>query len=76
MTPPHGAERDEEEEVEDEATRAQKDKERWARLRKVKSLFNTKGGSRLKRAGSSRPGTPGRPGTSQSTVVGGGSSGA
>jgi hypothetical protein len=63
------------EELEDEATRAAKDKERWARLRKVKSLFNTKGGSRLKRAGSSRPGTsagrpatPARPGTGQSTV--------
>lgn len=52
-------------EQEDEATRAAKDKERWARLRKVKSLFNTKGGSRLKRAGSSRPGT------SHSTAVGG-----
>jgi hypothetical protein len=67
------------EELEDEASRAVKDKERWARLRKVKSLFNTKGGSRLKRAGGSRPGTsagtpvppatPARPGTSQSTVA-------
>jgi hypothetical protein len=45
------------EEVEDEAVRRVKDKERWARLRRVKSLFNTKAGSRLRRAGGSRPGT-------------------
>jgi len=75
--PPPGMDAGEEEE-EDEATRAAKDKERWARLRKVKSLFNTKGGSRLRRAASSRPGTsggrpatPSRPGTGQSTVGGG-----
>ncbi|RFU71763.1 hypothetical protein TARUN_10499 [Trichoderma arundinaceum] len=39
----------------DEATRDAKDKERWARLRKVKSLFDTK---KLKKSISSRPGTP------------------
>lgn len=69
--PPPGLDVGEEEE-EDEAARAAKDKERWARLRRVKSLFNTKGGSRLKRAVGSRPGTsggrpetPSRPGTGQ-----------
>jgi hypothetical protein len=45
---------------EDDAARAAKDKERWARLRKVKSLFDTKGGKKLKRPLS-------RPGTGQST---------
>jgi len=44
-------------EMEDEAVREAKDKERWARLRKVKSLFDTKGGKKLKRPVSSRPGT-------------------
>ncbi|TPX13750.1 uncharacterized protein E0L32_005953 [Thyridium curvatum] len=48
-------------EVEDEAVRAAKDKERWARLRKVKSLFNTKGGKKLGRSAS-------RPGTGHSTL--------
>ncbi len=48
-------------EVEDEATRDAKDKERWARLRKVKSLFDTKGGKKLKR-------THSRPGTGHSTL--------
>ena len=43
-------------EMEDEAARDAKDKERWARLRKVKSLFDTKGGRKLKRP-LSRPGT-------------------
>lgn len=38
----------------DEAERTAKDKERWARLRKVKSLFDTK---KLRRS-MSRPGTP------------------
>ncbi|KAH6609905.1 hypothetical protein Trco_003251 [Trichoderma cornu-damae] len=38
----------------DEAVRDAKDKERWARLRKVKSLFDTK---KLKKSMSSRPGT-------------------
>ncbi|KAL7785897.1 C3HC zinc finger-like domain-containing protein [Trichoderma ceciliae] len=39
----------------DEATRDAKDKERWARLRRVKSLFDTK---KLRKSMSSRPGTP------------------
>ncbi|ROT36223.1 C3HC zinc finger domain-containing protein [Sodiomyces alkalinus F11] len=47
------AERDEEE---NEKIRDAKDKERWARLRRVKSLFETKGGKRLRRT-LSRPGT-------------------
>ncbi|KAF4122077.1 Rsm1-like [Geosmithia morbida] len=34
-----------------------KDKERWARLKRVKSLFDMKGSRRLSKAGSSRPGT-------------------
>ncbi|CAK7211923.1 hypothetical protein SBRCBS47491_001288 [Sporothrix bragantina] len=48
---------------EEDAARDAKDKERWARLRRVKSLFDTKGtmAKKLKRAGvggsSSRPGT-------------------
>lgn len=46
------------EEEDDEAARDAKDKERWARLRRVKSLFDTKGSRRLRRAGTtSRPGT-------------------
>lgn len=40
----------------DEAERAAKDEERWARLKKVKSLFNMKGARRLGKS-SSRPGT-------------------
>ena len=32
--------------------REQKDKERWARLRRVKSLFDTKAGRKLQRSGS------------------------
>ncbi|KAL6863660.1 C3HC zinc finger-like domain-containing protein [Trichoderma novae-zelandiae] len=39
----------------DEATRDAKDKERWARLRKVKSLFDTK---KLRKSMSNRPETP------------------
>ncbi|EFX05234.1 c3hc zinc finger protein [Grosmannia clavigera kw1407] len=53
---------------EDEAARVAKDKERWARLRRVKSLFDPKGQAarKLKRSGTlSQPGTPSRPGTSQ-----------
>lgn len=42
-------------EEDDDATRDAKDKERWARLRKVKSLFDTK---KLRKSMSSRPGTP------------------
>lgn len=54
---------------EDDAARDAKDKERWARLRRVKSLFDTKGtmAKKLKRAGvgsTSRPGT----GHSQSSL--------
>ncbi|KAL1913282.1 hypothetical protein Sste5344_000830 [Sporothrix stenoceras] len=54
---------------EDDAAREAKDKERWARLRRVKSLFDTKGtmAKKLKRAGvgsTSRPGT----GHSQSSL--------
>lgn len=36
-------------EEEDPAAREAKDKERWARLRRVKSLFDTKNGKRLRR---------------------------
>jgi hypothetical protein len=56
-----GGTADVDEDEEDEATRSVKDKERWARLRRVKSLFNTKGGSIRKRL--SRPGTSGTGGT-------------
>lgn len=51
-----------EDEVEDEKTRDAKEKERWARLRRVKSLFNTKNGKRLSR-------TLSRPGTAKSTAT-------
>ncbi|KAI1326578.1 zf-C3HC-domain-containing protein [Xylariaceae sp. FL0255] len=46
----------EEGEEEDMAARDAKDKERWARLRRVKSLFDTKGRKKLQRT-LSRPGT-------------------
>ncbi|KAI1443828.1 zf-C3HC-domain-containing protein [Annulohypoxylon stygium] len=46
-------------EEEDTVARDAKDKERWARLRRVKSLFNTKNGKKLQR-------TPSRPGTGNS----------
>ncbi|KAI0541989.1 zf-C3HC-domain-containing protein [Xylaria digitata] len=45
-----------EEEEEDMAARDAKDKERWAKLRRVKSLFDTKGRKKQQRA-LSRPGT-------------------
>ncbi|KAI5918022.1 C3HC zinc finger-like-domain-containing protein [Camillea tinctor] len=45
------------EEEEDISLRDAKDKERWARLRRVKSLFDTKNGKVLRRSGTSRPGT-------------------
>ncbi|KAI1366948.1 zf-C3HC-domain-containing protein [Xylaria arbuscula] len=45
-----------EEEEEDLAARDAKDKERWAKLRRVKSLFDTKGRKKAQRA-LSRPGT-------------------
>ncbi|KAI1098227.1 zf-C3HC-domain-containing protein [Jackrogersella minutella] len=44
----------------DTSARDAKDKERWARLRRVKSLFNTKSGKKLQR-------TPSRPGTGASS---------
>jgi hypothetical protein len=47
-------------EEEEEAAREAKDKERWTRLRKVKSLFDSKGGKRLRKTAS-------RPGTAKST---------
>ena len=50
-----GANNPQDEEV-DEKAREAKDKERWARLRKVKSLFETKGARKLRRP-LSRPGT-------------------
>ncbi|KAI0439662.1 zf-C3HC-domain-containing protein [Xylaria telfairii] len=55
-----------EDEEEDMATRDAKDKERWAKLRRVKSLFDTKGRRKSQRA-LSRPGTASsRPPTSHS----------
>ncbi|KAI1111677.1 zf-C3HC-domain-containing protein [Nemania sp. NC0429] len=58
-----GAEEDEEEDM---AARDAKDKERWAKLRRVKSLFETKGRKKFQRA-MSRPGTPSsRPPTAHS----------
>ncbi|KAK0667549.1 C3HC zinc finger-like-domain-containing protein [Cercophora samala] len=44
---------------EDEEARKKKDQDVMSRLRRVKSLFNTKGGKLSKRLGSSRPGTSG-----------------
>lgn len=54
-SPNHGAVEDGEED--DEETKKKKDQDMMSRLRRVKSLFNTKAGSKLKRLGSSRPGT-------------------
>ncbi|KAI1826678.1 C3HC zinc finger-like-domain-containing protein [Xylaria intraflava] len=55
-----------EDEEEDMAVRDAKDKERWAKLRRVKSLFETKGRKKHLRT-LSRPGTPSsRPTTSHS----------
>ncbi|KAK0617438.1 C3HC zinc finger-like-domain-containing protein [Immersiella caudata] len=45
------------EDIEDEEVRKKKDQAMMSRLRRVKSLFNTKAGNKLKRLGSSRPGT-------------------
>lgn len=57
---------EDEEEEEDMAARDAKDKERWAKLRRVKSLFETKGKKKLQRT-PSRPGTAsGRPTTAHS----------
>lgn len=47
-------------EDEDTSVRDAKDKERWARLRRVKSLFDTKNGKKLRR-------TPTRPGSTASS---------
>lgn len=49
-----------EDEDEDTTVRDAKDKERWARLRRVKSLFDTKNGKKLRR-------TPTRPGSTASS---------
>ncbi|KXH65787.1 hypothetical protein CSAL01_03375 [Colletotrichum salicis] len=48
---------------EDEQSREAKDKERWARLRRVKSLFESKNAKKIRRQLS-------RPGTARSTVSG------
>ena len=48
---------DEAEDNDDEEARKKKDQAMMSRLRRVKSLFNTKAGNKLKRFGSSRPGT-------------------
>ena len=71
----------EDEEEEEESVRKAKDKERWARLRKVKSLFDTKTGKKLRRtlsrpgtAHSSRPPTAGgasRPATAHESIADG-----
>lgn len=58
----------EEDGEEDEKTQNAKDKERWARLRRVKSLLSTKGPGKLRKSITlSRPGssTRSRPGTAQ-----------
>lgn len=46
-----------EDEEEDDEARKKKDQAMMSRLRRVKSLFNTKAGNKLKRLGGSRPGT-------------------
>lgn len=43
--------------VDDEEARDKKDRDMMSRLRRVKSLFNTKAGGKLRKLGSSRPGT-------------------
>jgi hypothetical protein len=52
-----------EDEMDDEEARKKKDVDMMSRLRRVKSLFNTKAGGKLRRLGS-------RPGTSHSTAGG------
>lgn len=54
---------------EDEKERDAKDKERWARLRRVKSLFDSKGSRKLRHSISR---SISRPGTAHSTKSGGG----
>ncbi|KAL1875871.1 hypothetical protein Daus18300_003062 [Diaporthe australafricana] len=69
-----GEEQGDEEEEEDEKTQNAKDKERWKRLRRVKSLLSGKGSNKLRKS-VSRPGSSAaksRPGTSHSTAQGGG----
>ncbi|KAK3295113.1 C3HC zinc finger-like-domain-containing protein [Chaetomium fimeti] len=56
---------EEEGEGDDEEARDRKDRDMMSRLRRVKSLFNTKAGGKLRKLGSSRPGT------SHSSVGGG-----
>ncbi|KAF3761488.1 zf-C3HC-domain-containing protein [Cryphonectria parasitica EP155] len=58
------------EDQEDEKVEAEKDKERWARLRRVKSMLSSKGARKLRKSFSaSRPGSAlSRPGTSHSTA--------
>ncbi|KUI53034.1 hypothetical protein VP1G_00519 [Cytospora mali] len=58
---------DDGDEEEDEKAQNAKDKERWARLRRVKSLLSTKGADKLRKSM-----TRSRPGTSESTAQGGG----
>lgn len=53
-------------EEDDEKAEAAKDKERWARLRRVKSLLQNKGAKKLRKSLTSSS----RPGTSQSTAPG------
>ncbi|KUI69614.1 mRNA export factor rsm1 [Cytospora mali] len=57
---------EEEEDEDDEKAQNAKDKERWARLRRVKSLLSTKGADKLRKSM-----TRSRPGTSESTAQGG-----
>ncbi|EAQ85239.1 hypothetical protein CHGG_09253 [Chaetomium globosum CBS 148.51] len=52
-----GEEEGREGEVDDEEARNRKDRDMMSRLRRVKSLFNTKAGGKLRKLGSSRPGT-------------------
>ncbi|KAK4643642.1 hypothetical protein QC761_406400 [Podospora bellae-mahoneyi] len=58
-TPMADREDDRDLQEEDEEARKKKDQDVMSRLRRVKSLFNTKGGKLSKRLGSSRPGTSG-----------------
>ncbi|KAI5861314.1 zf-C3HC-domain-containing protein [Durotheca rogersii] len=51
---------------EDASARDAKDKERWARLRRVKSLFNTKNSKKLQRTASRPDSTASRPPTASS----------
>ncbi|KAL1841642.1 hypothetical protein VTJ49DRAFT_6748 [Mycothermus thermophilus] len=57
---------DEESSVDDEEARKKKEMDVMSKLRRVKSLFNTKAGGKLRKLGASS-----RPGTSHSSVAGG-----